>query len=167
MHKWLLFCGAGAVVGYVAVYFALGTKPAPQAEPVAAPQAAAATEPSAPSGVVDVANLDSLLDARPADEPGVPFEAAEPSDLTTPANAPAPIPMADEFDHQGAAPQVDPGRAVWFGEHRLPRQIGGGRPTDELRRELTEWARVTPHGSGFGGPGYRPSGVHIGVGYYF
>lgn len=165
MHKWLLFCGTGAVVGYVAVYFALGTRPTPQTEP--APEAIAVTEPPAPSGVVDVANLDSLLDARPTEEVGVPFDGGEPSDLTAPANAPAPIPMADEFDQQGAAPQVDPGRAVWFGEHQLPRQIGGGRPADELRRELAEWAKVTPHGAGFGGPGYHPSGVNVGVGFYF
>lgn len=94
MGKWLLFCGAGAVVGYVAVYFALDTKPAPLSEPVAAAACGAAAEPSAPSGVVDVANLDALLDARPVDEAGVPFEAGEPSELTAPASAPTAIPMA-------------------------------------------------------------------------
>lgn len=165
MYKWLLFCGAGAVVGYATVYFALDTKPTPQPEP--APPVVAATEPPVLSAVVDVTNLDSLLDARPAEEVGVPFEAGGPSELTAPPAAPAPIPMADEFDQQGAAPVVDPGRAVWFGGHRLPRQIGGGRPADELRRELAEWARVTPHGSQWGPSGYRPSGVHVGVGFYF
>jgi hypothetical protein len=107
-----------------------------------------------------VTNLDSLLDARPTEAVGAPFEAGEPSELTTPAAAPAPIPAADEFDQQGAAPPVDSSRAVWFGSHRLPRQIGGGLPADELRRELAEWAEGRR-------PVYRPSGVHVGVGFYF
>lgn len=92
MRKWFLIGGAGAVVGYVAVYFALAVKPTPQAEPE--PQAVAAAEPVVLNTVVDVTNLDSLLDARPAEPVGVPFDAPDAPELAAPVNAPAPIPMA-------------------------------------------------------------------------
>lgn len=93
MRKWFLICGAGAVLGYVAVYFALGTKPTAPGESEQ-PTAAAPAEPVAPSGVVDVADLDSLLDARPAEPAGLPFDFAAPPELVTPTSTPAPIPMA-------------------------------------------------------------------------
>lgn len=88
MRKWFLIGGAGAVVGYAAVYFALDIKPAPPAEPE---PAAVAAEPA--PGVVDVADLDALLDARPAESVGAPFDATEPAESVAPTGA-APIPMA-------------------------------------------------------------------------
>lgn len=93
MRKWFLICGAGAIVGYAAVYFALGTPPTAPAESEP-PVAAAPAEPVVPGGVVDVADLDSLLDARPAEPAGLPFDAAAPPELVAPTSTPAPIPMA-------------------------------------------------------------------------
>jgi hypothetical protein len=91
---WLAICAAGAVVGYVAVYFALHTgKPAPAPEPEA-PAAAAPAEPVVLAHVVDVTDLEPLLDPPPRGQPvGAPFE--EPAEPLTPTAAPAPIAPAN------------------------------------------------------------------------
>jgi hypothetical protein len=91
MRKWLVISAAGAVVGYVAVYFALDRKPTPQPQPE--PPAVAAAEPVVLKDVVDVTNVEALLDARPAEPAGVPFDAADAPGPSAPT-AVAPIPMA-------------------------------------------------------------------------
>ena len=94
MRKWLLIGGAGVVVGYVAVYFALDVKPAPEPETEPPVAAIAPAEPIVLADVVEVTNLDPLLEPRSAEPPGVPFDSAEPSELRAPVGAPVPIPSA-------------------------------------------------------------------------
>jgi hypothetical protein len=91
MRKWLLIGGAGAVVGYVAVYFALDVKPAPEPEPEK-PTASAPAEPVVLSEVVDVTNLDPLLEPRHEEPAGLPFDTTAPSELSIPVREVAPIP---------------------------------------------------------------------------
>jgi hypothetical protein len=94
MRKWLLICGTGAVVGYVAVYFALDlSKPNPKSEPQQPAAAPAPAEPVVLADVVDVTNLEPLLEPRTEGPAGVPFDAAAPSELSAPTRAPAPIPL--------------------------------------------------------------------------
>ena len=95
MRKWLAICAAGAVVGYVAVYFALDTgKHAPVPEPEVPAAATAPTEPVVLAQVVDVTDLEPLLDPLPPGPPvGVPFD--EPAEPLTPGAAAGPIPSAD------------------------------------------------------------------------
>jgi hypothetical protein len=93
MRKWLMIGGAGAVVGYTAVYFALGglmpqPAPEPQAVAPAAPQPA---EPVVLSHVVEVTPVDPLLDSVPVQPPGIPFDPTQPLEPQT-VNAPAPLP---------------------------------------------------------------------------
>jgi hypothetical protein len=95
MRKWLLIGGAGAVVGYVAVYFALDGTPAPDPEPQQ-PTATAPAEPVVLADVVEVTNLDPLLEPRAAESPGVPFDPTDPPELIAPGAAPAPIPSATD-----------------------------------------------------------------------
>jgi hypothetical protein len=95
MRKWFLIGGAGAVVGYVAVYFALDVKRAPeptQPEPVAT--ASAPAEPVVLNEVVDVTNLDPLLEPRRELPPGIPFDSDEPLAPAVPAATPTRIPAA-------------------------------------------------------------------------
>jgi hypothetical protein len=94
MWKWLAIGVAGSVVGYVAVYFALDGKPAPEPRPE--PPAAVPAEPVVLTQVVDVTDLDPLLDPPPRPSAGVPFEPAEPPGSITPVGAPAPIPPAGD-----------------------------------------------------------------------
>jgi hypothetical protein len=96
MWKWFAITGAGAVVGYAAVYFALSGGPTstPQAEQLTA--AAQPTEPVVLSQVVDVTETDSLLDPSASQPAGIPFDPTEPLDpaanvnATTPDTAPMP-----------------------------------------------------------------------------
>jgi hypothetical protein len=88
MLKWFAIIGAGAGVGYAAVYFALGTRPAPQP---AAEQPAAAARPAEPvvlSEVVEVTDtdplLDPLLDPLPGQPAGLPFDPTAPTAPTAP-----------------------------------------------------------------------------------
>jgi hypothetical protein len=93
MRKWLLIGGAGAVLGYAAVYFALDAgRPAPAPQP-AAPAVAAPAEPVVLAQVVEVTDVEPLLDSVPGHPAGLPFEpeAAEPP---APGAAPVPIPAA-------------------------------------------------------------------------
>ena len=162
MRKWLLIGGAGAVVGYVAVYFALDVKPTPEPESER-PTAHAPAEPVVLSQVVDVTNLDPLLEPRAAEPAGLPFDTTAPSELSIPVREVAPIPhAADESEESGAAPKAESSRAVWYGDHRLPRQTGFGLPPDRLRRELADWVERTRPRSV-----YTPSGLNVGVGYFF
>jgi hypothetical protein len=102
MRKWLMIGGAGAVVGYAAVYFALsGLMPKPAPQP-GAPPVAAAPLPAVPvvlPEVVDVTPVDSLLEPTPGPLPGqpagIPFDPTEP--LEPQVNVPAPAPMPHEF----------------------------------------------------------------------
>lgn len=92
MLKWLAMIGAGAGLGYAAVYFALVARPAPQ--PVAEQLGAEARppEPVVLPEVVEVTDTDPLLDPLPGQPAGVPFDPAVPS-VPTKVNA-APIPPA-------------------------------------------------------------------------
>jgi hypothetical protein len=99
MRKWFAIVGAGAVVGYAAVYFALsgGPAPGPQAgQPVAeVPQPA---EPVVLSQVVEVTDTDPLLDPSPTQPVGIPFDPTEPLEpqsqvSAAPAIAPMPRPV--------------------------------------------------------------------------
>ena len=94
MRKWLLIGGAGVVVGYVAVYFALDVKPTPEPEPEQPTTATAPAEPIVLADVVEVTNLDPLLEPRSDHPPGVPFDSTEPAELSAPSAAPVPIPSA-------------------------------------------------------------------------
>jgi hypothetical protein len=155
MRKWLLIGGAGAVVGYVAVYFAFElSKPTPEPQPEQPAAATAPAEPVVLAHVVDVTNLESLLEPRVEEPGGVPFDAPAPPELSTPTGTPAPIPSAAEepAGQQGAAPMVDPSRAVWYGEQRLPRQFSEFPP-----KRLYEWERDR----------IIPGGCTIGVGFFF
>jgi hypothetical protein len=98
MWKWFAIIGAGAAVGYAAVYFALSGNPAsaPQAEqPTAAAQP---PEPVVLSQVVDVTDTDALLDPSPNPPSGVPFDPTEPLEPRMKVNATstdiAPMPRA-------------------------------------------------------------------------
>lgn len=158
MRKWLLIGGAGAVVGYVAVYFALDVKPTPEPEPER-PTAHAPVEPVVLSEVVDVTNLDPLLEPRAAEPAGLPFDASTPSELSTPVREVAPIPHAAEEpdEQQGAAPVIDPSRAVWYGDGHLPRQIGEFSPQEVWRPCGPGWVRAY----------VDPARGTVGIGYFF
>jgi hypothetical protein len=157
MRKWLLIGGAGAVVGYVAVYFALDVKPTPEPEPTQ-PVASAPAEPVVLSEVVDVTNLDPLLEPRVAEPTGLPFDTTAPSELSIPVRELAPIPhAADESEESGAVPKVDPNRAVWYGAERLPRQLSEFPPQEVWR----------PHGQGWIRSHVDPVRGTVGIGYFF
>ncbi len=149
MRKWLMIGGAGAVVGYAAVYFALsGLTPAEQeAEPIAvAPQP---DEPVVLSNVVEVTNVDPLLDSLPGQPAGVPFDPTEPLEPQTPVNA---IPPAAEegantlsevapMPHEANERQpLDAPRVAWYGDQVIHQQL-----YDWLSK-LPEW---TGNGIGF------------------
>lgn len=93
MRNVMLISAACSILGYAAVYFVFFNKPAPQAEPEQ-PAAAQPAEPVVLATVVDVTDLDSLLDPKPAQPTGVPFDPTEPLEPPTRVNAtpPAPIP---------------------------------------------------------------------------
>jgi hypothetical protein len=119
--------------------------------------------------VVEVANLESLLDPREKDASGVPFDAdpAATTPITAP-NVPGHIPPAADMPDLApmphevsvAAPVFDPSRACWYGDDRLPRQIGGGLTQEELLRQLrdTLWQLR---------PRVIPGGMDVGIGYFF
>jgi hypothetical protein len=96
MWKWLAIGGAGIVVGYVAVYFALAGKPVPEPQPEPPAAAAAPAEPTVLAQVVDVTDLDPLLDPPSKEPAGVPFEQTEPFESGAPMGTPAPIPPAGD-----------------------------------------------------------------------
>jgi len=97
MWKWFAIIGAGAVVGYAAVYFALsgGPAPAPQAEQPAA--TLQTPEPIVLSQVVDVTETDSLLDPSSSQPVGIPFDPTEPLDPA--ANVTATVPDTAPMPH--------------------------------------------------------------------
>jgi hypothetical protein len=142
MRKWLMIGGAGAVVGYAAVYFALGglmpkSAPEPQAEVVVpAPQPA---EPVVLSHVVEVTPVDPLLDPLPGQPAGIPFDPTEP--LEPAVIAPAPPPSAREIapmPHEvNARPPLDGPRVRWYGE-------------EVMHRQLYDWLNDSPRHNGNG-----------------
>lgn len=145
MRKWLMIGGAGAVVGYAAVYFALGgLMPRPEQQPeVTAP--APAPEPAEPvvlSQVVDVTPVDPLLDAHlaplPGQPAGIPFDPTEPLEPQATVNT-QPVEVAPMPHEVGARPKLDAPRASWYGE-------------DVLHRQLFDWLhdRARLHGNGIG-----------------
>jgi hypothetical protein len=101
MWKWFAIIGAGAAVGYAAMYFALSGGPSP--EPQAGQPTASASQPPEPvvlSQVVEVTETDSLLDPQPDLPSGIPFDPTEPLEprvnvnaTATPAIAPMPRPV--------------------------------------------------------------------------
>jgi hypothetical protein len=95
MWKWFAIIGAGAAVGYAAVYFALSGGPAPESQ--AERPAAAASQPPEPvvlSQVVEVTETDSLLDPQPAPPSGIPFDPTEPLEPRTSVSATTALPVA-------------------------------------------------------------------------
>ncbi|HEY1189752.1 MAG TPA: hypothetical protein VGE74_19040 [Gemmata sp.] len=93
MRKVALVSAAGALLGYAAVYFAFFAKPEPAPAPEA-PVAEAPAEPVVLANVVDVTDTEPLLDSRPTETPGAPFDPqVVPAAFTTPASA-QPIPPA-------------------------------------------------------------------------
>jgi hypothetical protein len=94
MLKWFAIIGASAGVGYAAVYFALGTRPAPQPAPQPPAVAAQPAEPVVLPEVVEVTDTDPLLDPLPGQPAGVPFDPAGPPAPTKVNHSPAPIPVA-------------------------------------------------------------------------
>jgi hypothetical protein len=90
---------ASAILGYLAVYFAFFSTPAPRPEP----DRPGETQPADPvvlAHVVDVTDLDPLLDPVPAPPAGLPFDPTEPPEpasavgAVSPSAAPPPIPPA-------------------------------------------------------------------------
>jgi hypothetical protein len=94
MRKWAAIVGVGAVLGYVAVYFALNGKPAREPQPEQPAAVAAPVEPVVLAQVVDVTDLDPLLDPPSGPPTGAPFEPSEPFESGARVGAPAPIPPA-------------------------------------------------------------------------
>ena len=100
MRKLMLISAACSVLGYAAVHFVFFSKPKPQPEPEQ-PAAVQPAEPVVLATVVDVTDLDALLDPRPTEPVGVPFDPTEPLEPTrvnaTPSGtAPAPIPPSSD-----------------------------------------------------------------------
>lgn len=94
MRKLIAISVASTVLGYAAVYFVFFSKPAPQPEPEVA-----ATQPEQPvvlAAVVDVTDVEPLLDPKPHEPVGTPFDPTEPLEpAPRPAGvAPAPLPRA-------------------------------------------------------------------------
>lgn len=73
MRKVMAISVLGTVLGYAAVHFAFFAKPAPA--PHEEPVAQADAEPAMLANVVEVTDTDALLDARPVQAGGVPFDA--------------------------------------------------------------------------------------------
>jgi hypothetical protein len=97
MRKLMLISAACSVLGYAAVHFVFFSKPRPEPEPPVAAQPAQPAEPVVLATVVDVTDLDALLDPRPGEPVGVPFDPTEPLEPATRVNAtPAPIPPATD-----------------------------------------------------------------------
>jgi hypothetical protein len=95
MRKWAAIIGAGAILGYGAVYFALDGKLAPELPPEQPATAAAPAESVVLAQVVEVTDLDPLLDPPSGPPSGVPFDSYDSFEAATPVGTPAPIPLAD------------------------------------------------------------------------
>ena len=175
--------GLAAVCLAVGIYLCWAKPGAPPSKrPVEVPATVAAPEttpptPSSPvvlAAVVDVTDLDPLLDPPSKSAPGVPFDEEM---SVSPVNAPpAPerIPPAAEFPDLEAAPmprevmavpQLHPACAVWYGTHRLPRQIGGGLPYRELLTLILEHTSRFPNAAL--PPGFQEDAAVAGVGFFF
>jgi hypothetical protein len=177
MKHWIAVGLAVACAGVgVGLWLAPGEagKPAkgPAPAPVAVAPPAAPKTPVVLTEVIDVADLDPLLDPREPAATGEPFDADPPAAVPVSAPvAPERIPPAADDEPVGAEvapmpretmsarPVVDPSRACWYGEHRLPHQIGGGLSEDELLRRLNNFQHRNR-------PRIAP-GVDVGVGIYF
>jgi hypothetical protein len=92
MRKLMAISVASTILGYAAVYFAFFAKPAPQPEPE--PAAAPSDQPIVLAAVVDVTDVEPLLDPKPHEPGGVPFDPTEPLEPAAPARAVAPLPRA-------------------------------------------------------------------------
>lgn len=95
MRKVAFISALSAVIGYAAVHFAFFANP----KPAAAPEVAPAEAPAAGmvlADVVEVTDTDALLDARPKESHGAPFDSqVVPASFATPAAAAVPpIPPA-------------------------------------------------------------------------
>lgn len=95
MRKVALISAAGTLLGYAVVYLAFFAKPAPAPAPEPeAPAAQAPAEPVVLADVVEVTDTEPLLDARPKENGGTPFDPqVVPAAFTAPAAVP-PIPAA-------------------------------------------------------------------------
>jgi hypothetical protein len=113
------------------------------------------------TNVVELTDLDPLLDPPAKPVTGVPFD-ANPSEFPASVPSAPPIPPAAEGPAIAPMPReakaTDPIRSFWYGDHRLPRQIGGGLSEPELLHEIREFHERN-----------RPQwgGRQIGIGYFF
>lgn len=94
MRKLMAISVASTVLGYAAVYFAFFAKPAPHPDPE--PAVAQTDQPVVLAAVVDVTDVEPLLDPKPHEPVGTPFDPTEPLDPAPQPGgvAPAPLPRA-------------------------------------------------------------------------
>ncbi len=136
MRKVMAISALCTVLGYAAVHFAFFGTPEPQPQE---PAVQASAEPVMLANVVEVTDTDSLLDPRPAQAGGVPFD-AEPVAVRAPSAA-EPIPPAAEYEADEDADEVevapmpheararkplDAARVAWYGDQVIPRQVTEG-----------------------------------------
>jgi hypothetical protein len=89
----MLISTLGTLAGYAAVYFAFFAKPV--AQPQQQEPQGTTTEVVVLDHVVEVTETDSLLEPRQTAPAGVPFDAPERTEFTTPTSVPtAPIPRS-------------------------------------------------------------------------
>jgi hypothetical protein len=171
MNRWVV-AGVAVLCAGVAVGLWLAKAgPRRQAGNLELPPSAPPPAPPTPvvlADVVEVANLEPLLDPRAKDTEGAPFDADPTTVPISTPNVPDHIPPATDEPAVAPMPRevtvelplFDPSRACWYGEHRLPRQIGGGMSPDEMLRQLrdTLW-RLRPR--------VVPGGVDVGFGVFF
>ncbi len=94
MRKLIAISVASTVLGYAAVYFVFFSEPRAQPEPE---QAVAQNDsPVVLANVVDVTDVEPLLDPKPHEPVGTPFDPTEPLEpAPRPSGiAPAPLPRA-------------------------------------------------------------------------
>ena len=72
MRKLIAISVASTILGYAAVYFVFFSKPAPQPQPE--PAAAQPEQPVVLANVVDVTDVEPLLDPKPHEPVGAPFD---------------------------------------------------------------------------------------------
>jgi hypothetical protein len=138
----------------------LSTPDAPAPAPAGPPPAAAVDPAPVPAAVlahvVELTDLDPLLDPPAKPDTGAPFD-ADPAVVPASGPAPAVIPPAAEDPAEEVAPMplgvADPGRAVWYGEHRVPRQLSIPARAGRLP-DVIDFHERRPPGGVAAGAGY-------------